>query len=204
MAEEDRESERQILRWRVLGRLARGIAHDMNNALQTIVGSLSTIEKLIETNSLDRTPRFIASAMRSAQRSGELNRTLQRLARREPGGSTAVEVNSLIRSLEDLFRRICGERITLRIELTETAPVVTCDPGELEDVLLTLVLDAADAISDTGGITVTSHVPDDGSVRVCVQDDGAGSSRTPVKSFGCRVESPADGATRACLLFNIK
>src|SRR4051812_29539111 len=81
---------------RVLGHLAGGIAHDLNNALQTIVGSLTTIEKLIEMDHLERAPRFIAAALRSAQRGGELTRVLQRLARPSANGSTSVELNSLV------------------------------------------------------------------------------------------------------------
>src|SRR5512140_97768 len=76
-----------------LSHLAGGIAHDLNNALQTIVGSLTTIEKLIEMDQLERAPRFIAAALRSARRGGELTRILQRLARRAAAGSTSVELN---------------------------------------------------------------------------------------------------------------
>src|SRR3569833_1113809 len=79
-----------------LGHLAGGIAHDLNNVLQTIVGALTTIEKLIGMDHLERAPRFIAAALRSAQRGGELTRTLQRLARSKADGSTAVELNPLV------------------------------------------------------------------------------------------------------------
>ena len=140
------------IKFRPLGHLAGGIAHDLNNALQTIVGSLTTIEKLIEMDHLEKVPRFTAAAMRSAQRGAELTRHLHRLARRKPDGATAVELNSLVRLLEDLFRRICGEQITLQLELAEGASVVNCDAGELEWVLLVLVINAAGA--DTGAITI--------------------------------------------------
>src|ERR1700755_831913 len=80
-----------------LAHLGGGIAHDLNNVLQTIVGALTTIEKLIEMDHLERAPRFIAAALRSAQRGGELTRHLQRLAQRKPEGVTAVELNPLVR-----------------------------------------------------------------------------------------------------------
>jgi C4-dicarboxylate-specific signal transduction histidine kinase len=142
---------------RVLGHLAGGIAHDLNNALQTIVGSLTTIEKLIEMDHLERAPRFIAAALRSAQRGGELTRILQRLARRPADGSTSVELNSLFHSLQDLFRRICGERITLQLNLDDRAGAVSCDPGELEVVLLTLVINATEAFDGSGAITIATR-----------------------------------------------
>jgi C4-dicarboxylate-specific signal transduction histidine kinase len=139
-------------KFRPLGHLAGGIAHDLNNVLQTIVGSLTTIEKLIEMDQLEKAPRFIAAAMRSAHRGGELTRHLQRLARRKSDGATTVELNSLIRSLEVLLRRICGEQITLQLELAQGTLEVNCDPDELECVLLTLVINAAQA--GTGMITI--------------------------------------------------
>jgi C4-dicarboxylate-specific signal transduction histidine kinase len=142
---------------RALGHLAGGIAHDLNNALQTIVGSLTTIEKLIEMDHLERAPRFIAAALRSAQRGGELTRILQRLARRPADGSTSVELNSLVLSLQDLSRRICGERITLQLNLDDRAGAVSCDPGELEAVLLTLVINATEAFDGSGAITIATR-----------------------------------------------
>jgi len=148
---------RRTLRWRALGHLAGGIAHDMNNALQTIVGALSTVEKLIETDNLERTARFIAAGRRSAQRGGELTRSLQRLARRKPDGVRSVELNSLLVSMEDLFRRVCGERVTLQLQLSQGTATVTCDPGELENVLLNLAIDAVQTIVDTGELTISTY-----------------------------------------------
>ncbi|HEY2399516.1 MAG TPA: hypothetical protein VGI23_04130 [Steroidobacteraceae bacterium] len=142
---------------RALGHLAGGISHDLNNVLQTIVGSLTTIEKLIEMDHLERAPRFIAAALRAAQRGGELTRILQRLARRPADGSTSVELNSLVLSLQDLFRRICGERITLQLNLDDRAGAVSCDPGELEAVLLTLVINATEAFDGSGAITIATR-----------------------------------------------
>jgi signal transduction histidine kinase len=148
---------RRTLQWRPLGHLAGGIAHDMNNVLQTIVGALSTLEKLIETDNLERTPRFIAAAQRSGQRGGELTRSLQRLARRKPETAKSIELNSFIVSMEDLFRRVCGERATLQLELWDNQSVVTCDPGELESVLLNLLINAVQTIVDTGAITICTR-----------------------------------------------
>jgi C4-dicarboxylate-specific signal transduction histidine kinase len=142
---------------RALGHLAGGISHDLNNVLQTIVGSLTTIEKLIEMDHLERAPRFIGAALRAAQRGGELTRILQRLARRPADGSTSVELNSLVLSLQDLFRRICGERITLQLNLDDRAGAVSCDPGELEAVLLTLVINATEAFDGSGAITIATR-----------------------------------------------
>ena len=142
---------------RVLGHLAGGIAHDLNNALQTIVGSLTTIQKLIEMDHLERAPRFIAAALTSAQRGGELTRVLQRLARPSAAGSTSIELNSLVLSLQDLFRRICGERITLQLNLDDRAAAVSCDPGELEAVLLTLLINATEAFDGSGAITIATR-----------------------------------------------
>jgi len=147
----------RTLRWRALGHLAGGIAHDMNNALQTIVGALSTVEKLIETDNLERTARFIAAGRRSAQRGGELARSLQRLARCKPDGVQSVELNSLLVSMEDLFRRVCGERATLQLRLSQGTAAVTCDPGELESILLDLAIDAVQTIVDTGELTISTH-----------------------------------------------
>jgi len=98
----------------------------------------------------------MAAALRSAQRAGELTHTLQRLARRGPAGSRAIELNPLVHSLEDLFRRICGERVSLRILLANTAPVVECDQGELEDVLLNLVLSASESSAESNELTIST------------------------------------------------
>lgn len=140
-----------------LSHLAGGIAHDLNNALQTIVGALTTLEKLIEMDHLERAPRFIAAALRSARRGGELTGILQRLARRKATGASRVELNPLVLSIEDLFRRICGERFTLQLNLDERAGAVDCDPGELEAVLLALAINATDAADGNGAITIATH-----------------------------------------------
>ncbi len=145
------------VKYRPLGHLAGHIAHDLNNALQTIVGALTTIEKLIELDHLERAPRFIAAALRSAQRGGELTRILQRLAPRAAAGSSSVELNPLVLSLEDLLRRICGERFTLQLNLNKGAGAVQCDPAELEAVVLTLAINATDATDGNGAITIATH-----------------------------------------------
>jgi len=59
--------------------------------------------------------------------------------------------------MEDLFRRVCGERATLQLQLSEGAVAVTCDPGELESVLLSLAIDAVQTIVDTGELTISTH-----------------------------------------------
>jgi len=174
----DIEQRRGLTRLEPLGQLGRGIAHDMNNVLQTIVGALNTVEKLIETDNLERAPRFLAAAMRSAHRGGELTRHLQRLARREPGGAKTIELNSLVRSQEDLIRHICGERITVQIHLTDTATEVRCDPVEIEDVLLTHVIHSSEAIPDGGTLIITSREPRTTAGRdgvfacICIHDTG--------------------------------
>jgi len=150
------ESHR-ALRWRPLGHLAGGIARDMNNALQTIVGAMSTVEKLIATDNLERTERFIAAAQRSAQRGGALARSLQHLARHEPDGVKPVELNSVLVSMEDLLRRVGGERVTLQLQLSDSAGTVICDPGELENILLNLLINAVRAIAGTGEITISTR-----------------------------------------------
>lgn len=147
-----------LLRWRALAALAGGIAHDMNNALQTIVGAVSTVEKLIELDHLDRAPRFLEAAMRSSQRGGELTRALQRLARYKPEGAKSVEINSLLVSMEELFRRLCGAGITLHIRPADAPATVVCDPGELESLLLNLVIDAVEEAAVTGAITLATQV----------------------------------------------
>src|SRR3569833_546588 len=152
------------IKYRALGHLAGGIAHDLNNALQTIVGSLTTNEKLIEMDHLEKAPRFIAAAMRAAQRGAEVTRYLLRLAPRRSDGPTTVELNSLLRSLEDLFRRICGEQIALQLELADGTLEINSDPGELECVLLTLVINAAQGNKST--IAIATH---DAQVAVTAQ-----------------------------------
>ncbi|MBS0419461.1 MAG: hypothetical protein JSR66_17255 [Proteobacteria bacterium] len=166
---EHHELHRAVRKLRPLGHLARGIAHDMNNVLQTIIGSLNTVDKLIETDNLERTPRFLAAGLRAAQRAGELSRSLQRLAPQKRAGSGAVELNSFIGSLRELFQRIGGERITVRIQLADAAASVDCDAGELEGTLLTAVLEAAELIPDRGEILITTR-KEASFVWVCVQE----------------------------------
>ena len=157
-AERERMEEdlRQSQKMEAVGQLTGGIAHDFNNLLTGIVGSLDLMQTRMRQGRTENLQRYIETAMASASRAAALTHRLLAFARRQPLDPKATDVNALVGGMSDLLRRTTSEAIELRI-ISESALWPTlCDPHQLENAILNLVINARDAMPDGGVLTVTT------------------------------------------------
>jgi two-component system, cell cycle sensor histidine kinase and response regulator CckA len=146
---------RQSQRLDALGRLAGGVAHDFNNLLTVITVSA---EMLLAVAPAERTDDLIETMLDAALRGARLTRQLLALGRKNVVKPRIIDVNALIRNNETLLRRTLRENIELRLELSDGTGCIEMDPNELEQLLLNLVLNARDAIEESGVLTIATDL----------------------------------------------
>jgi two-component system, cell cycle sensor histidine kinase and response regulator CckA len=158
-----------------LGQLAGGIAHDFNNMLGVIVNYANFVIEEAESESPD--VKMIAADARQVIRAGErgtdLTHQLLAFARREVVRPQVLDLNTVIAGLDGMLRRSIGEHITLLVRPGANLPPVTCDPGQIEQLLVNLVLNARDAMPSGGNLVIDTEAHDD-QVRMRVSDSGRG------------------------------
>jgi signal transduction histidine kinase len=154
--EESREQLFRSQKMEALGQLTGGIAHDFNNLLTGIVGSLDLLQTRLDQGRTENVARYINAAMTSANRAAALTHRLLAFARRQPLVPKGVDVNHLVRSLEDLLRRTIGETIDLQIAASADLWSTLCDPNQLESALLNLAINARDAMPNGGTLTIST------------------------------------------------
>ena len=183
------EQLRQSQKIEAIGRLAGGIAHDFNNLLTVIKGytQLSLLD-LKENNPLWEN---IQEIQKATQRATDLTRQLLAFSRRQILDPKVLDLNSLLRDTEKMLRRMIGEDIELVTLLSEDLGRVKIDPGQIEQVIFNLAVNARDAMPSGGKLTIeTVNVESDEDyahahigvipghyVRLSVSDTGVGMSR---------------------------
>ena len=189
-AEEDRDRAeremRQSQKMEAVGALAGGVAHDFNNILTVINTSCSFLEEgLQKSEPLFEDVRTIREAAQSAAR---LNKQLLAFSRRQVLEPRPLDLNTLVGESQKMLGRLIGEDITIRVEPAPALGLVLADPGQLEQVIVNLAVNARDAMPNGGTLTIaTANVELDevfvslhaGSragpvVRLAVTDTGVG------------------------------
>ncbi|MBN1290729.1 MAG: PAS domain S-box protein [Candidatus Latescibacteria bacterium] len=155
-AEEERiKLQRQLLqaqKMESIGRLAGGIAHDFNNLLTVISGSCELI--LMSTSHDDELYKDINEIKKSADRASNLTRQLLAFSRRQIIEPQIINLNDLILNMDNMLRRLIGEDLELLTLTAEDLWLVNVDPGQIEQVLTNLVVNARDAMPDGGKLTI--------------------------------------------------
>jgi signal transduction histidine kinase/CheY-like chemotaxis protein len=185
----------QAQRLENLGQLAGGVAHDFNNLLGVILNYASFVsEEMGAAADADWARRWetaagdIGQIQRAAERAAGLTRQLLAFARREVVRPQVLNLNQVITEVEEMLRRTLGEHVQLVTSLADEPWSVLADPGQLEQVLVNLAVNARDAMPgggtltiDTCNITVDADAIAGGSparkgrnVRMRVSDTGAG------------------------------
>ena len=148
---------RQSQKMEAVGQLTGGIAHDLNNILTVITG---TIEILAEAVA-DR-PELVTIAKmidEAAERGADLTQRLLAFARKQPLQPREVDVNSLVIEASNLLRPTLGEQVEVQIMLSGDTARALIDPSQLTNAILNLALNARDAMPDGGKLTIeTSNV----------------------------------------------
>jgi signal transduction histidine kinase/ligand-binding sensor domain-containing protein/ActR/RegA family two-component response regulator len=158
-----------------IGRLAGGIAHDLNNLLTAILGYASFAEHASVEDMREDVRQITAAGERAAR----LTQQLLAFARRQVTEPRNLNLNTVIRELEPMLRRLIGEDVELVCTLPSTPCTVRADANQIEQVLVNLVINARDAMPDGGRVTITATAAATGSegrddVVVTVADTGVG------------------------------
>ena len=150
-----REAElRQAQKMEAVGRLAGGIAHDVNNYLGAIRGYCEVAVLKSETGAA--LAARMAAAVETADKVSALIRQLLAFSRRQPVQPEVVDLNRVVTDLEPLMRRLLGEDITLTTRLETDLWSIEIDPSQLEQTLVNLLVNARDAMPKGGAIAVES------------------------------------------------
>jgi PAS domain S-box-containing protein len=147
----------QSSRLESLGQLAGGVAHDFNNLLGVILNYADFVADELKEGTTAHTD--VVEIRRAAERATELTRQLLIFSRRETVKPAPVDLNEVVRDVERLLRRTLGEHIELVVNLRRDVPAVLADPGQVEQVLVNLAVNARDAMPDGGRLVIeTSDV----------------------------------------------
>jgi two-component system cell cycle sensor histidine kinase/response regulator CckA len=179
----DAEQERRL---RVVGQLAGGIAHDFNNLLTAILGAADAI--LGRTATTAETVADAQQIRRGVERGAALVRQLLAVSRQQTLQPRIVAVNVAIEDAANLLRRLLGARITVTLALEQPGRRVMVDPGQLDQVLLNLAVNARDAMPEGGTLMMASGhatlyrprlagaetIPPGRYVTITVEDSGVG------------------------------
>jgi len=149
------EALHQSHKMEAIGQLSGGVAHDLNNYLAVIRGSLHHLKRRRSLEGADIEP-FIASALEGVDRAAGLTRRLLAFARRQPLLPQAVAPEKLIEGLLDFIRRTVGDSVVVETRL-ESSWLINCDPSQLETVILNLAINARDAMPDGGKLVIATH-----------------------------------------------
>jgi PAS domain S-box-containing protein len=162
-----------------LGQLTGGVAHDFNNLLMIVSGSIHTLKRGIGDDA--KLQRAVAAIEAATRRGAALTSQLLTFARRQSVNPQPIDIAERINAVRDVLGTGAGNAVTLSFDIDQSTWPVAVDIAELETALVNLVINARDAMSDGGTITVGAHnanqseEPDaDEYVAISVADTGSG------------------------------
>jgi hypothetical protein len=185
----------QVQRLETLGLLAGGIAHDFNNLLAVILNYASFISEAVAGDAdaewvsrRESVGSDLSQITLAAERAAGLTRQLLSFARREVVRPKVLDLNQVVTAIEEMLRRILGEQVELETTLADDLWPILADPGQLEQVLVNLAVNARDAMPGGGVLAIdTSNIIADAetttkgtkvrqgrNVRLRVSDTGTG------------------------------
>jgi two-component system, cell cycle sensor histidine kinase and response regulator CckA len=183
----------QVQKMEAVGRLAGGVAHDFNNLLSVIIGYVEMLREGLEPGSAlrDRADQVAVAA----ERATTLTRQLLTFSRQQANEPQVVSLNDIVRNLDSILDRLIGEDVEVSVVLDPAAGCARVDPGQLEQVIMNLVVNARDAMPRGGKLTLetgTREFDDEycrrnaeakpGSyVTLAVSDNGCGMDATTVQ-----------------------
>jgi PAS domain S-box-containing protein len=172
--EKTNEELRQSQKMEAVGQLTGGIAHDFNNLLTGVISGLEMMQTRLTQGRHEDADRCATLAMQSAQRAAALTHRLLAFSRRQPLEPCAVNTNELVRAMHELLERTLGPGIELDVQASPEAWATRCDPNQLENTLLNLVINARDAMPTGGVLAIATSNRDAGADAVAQGEPGRG------------------------------
>jgi signal transduction histidine kinase len=187
----------QAQRLESLGQLAGGVAHDFNNLLAVILNYTSLVsEELAAASEFDWFLRLetaqldLGRVTLAAERAAILTRQLLAFARQEVVRPKVLDLNRVVSGVEEMLRRTIGEQVELVASLDDDLWPILADPGQLEQVLVNLAVNARDAMPSGGILTIETE-----NVNVDVDTIATGSNARPGRNIRLRVSDTGTGMT---------
>lgn len=138
-----------------VGRLAGGIAHDFNNLLTTVIGNANLL--LMNTDTGTPAHERLSDIIKAAESATALTRRLLAFSRKNPIAPRPINLNEEVNRTAALFTRIIGEQIQPQIHLHPEAGTISADTGQIEQIIINLVLNARDAMPNGGKLIIETR-----------------------------------------------
>jgi nitrogen-specific signal transduction histidine kinase/CheY-like chemotaxis protein len=146
------EQLRQAQKMEAIGRLAGGVAHDFNNLLTVISGYSELLQYRLATD--QPLHKYAEHIKEAGDRATALTRQLLAFSRQQVLRPVVLDLNRAVQDVMQMLQRLIGEHIDLRVHLAPAPTFIKADPGQIEQVLLNLVLNARDAMPEGGRLTI--------------------------------------------------
>lgn len=146
---------RHAQKMEAIGQLAGGVAHDFNNLLIVISGYSNNLLKNIRKD--DSNYKNILQISKAADRAASLTRQLLAFSRKQILQPKLLDLNNLINDTEKMLKRLIGENINLSTVLSSDTRKIQADPGQIEQVIMNLVVNARDAMPDGGNLEIKTE-----------------------------------------------
>jgi two-component system cell cycle sensor histidine kinase/response regulator CckA len=146
----------QSQKMEAVGRLAAGVAHDFNNMLSVIIGYSDLSMDLVASESSAR--RYLVQIKKASERAASLTRQLLAFSRQQLVFPRILDLNDVVKNVSTMLLRMVGESVSVSFQPTTPIGSIKADPGQIEQILMNLVVNARDAMPRGGKITIeTAH-----------------------------------------------
>jgi two-component system, cell cycle sensor histidine kinase and response regulator CckA len=165
---------RQAQKLEAIGLLAGGVAHDFNNLLSVILSYAGFLTDALPEGDARRDD--VGEIRTAAERAADLTRQLLAFSRRQMLQPRVLDLNAIVTGTQKMLRRLLPESIELRLALAPSVPAVKVDPGQIEQVIMNLAVNARDAMPEGGTLELATRAVPEG-LDLSVRDTGTGMDR---------------------------
>jgi two-component system, cell cycle sensor histidine kinase and response regulator CckA len=162
----------QAQKMEAIGRLAGGVAHDINNTLNAIMGSAFALRH--ELSALGHSFPDLDNVAIACDRGAQLTRNLLGFARKGCYQEQPISLNAVVKTVQALLSRTAHKNVRFVVKLSEAIPGMVGDQSQVEHAVMNLCLNAIDAMDNGGTLTITTRVVDERQVSLSVSDTGTG------------------------------
>jgi two-component system cell cycle sensor histidine kinase/response regulator CckA len=149
------EQLRQTQKMEAIGRLSGGVAHDFNNLLSVIIGYAEDLEQNLDPSG--RLRKEAEEVRKAGERAASLTRQLLAFSRQQALQPQVLDLNKIVADLARMLRRLVGSDIEFAVELDPLTGRIKADQGQIEQVMMNLVVNARDAMPEGGRLTVSTR-----------------------------------------------